>query len=72
MSGPRDREGRNVIHLGDTVSILASAVTPGHDGVGEVTRVERRLVTVTDSRGRTWRGYASGMSVDWTSYPPED
>jgi len=60
---PRDRDGRTEIHLGDTVSILA--LTPaGHDGVGEVTQLGRRLVTVTDTGGRTARVFASDVSVD--------
>lgn len=71
MSGPRDRDGRNVIHEGDTVSVLAPAVMADHDGVGEVTQVGTYTIAVTDSQGREWRGYACDVSVDWSDYPPE-
>ena len=70
MTGPRDRGGREVIHLGDTVSILSPQVMPDHDGVGLVVVTDGDVIGIRDTAGRMWAARACDVSVDWTDYPP--
>lgn len=72
VNGPRDRDQRNIIHVGDTVSVLSPASTPDHDGVGDVTVIDGDVIGIKDTAGRIWAARAHDVSVDWTDYPPGD
>ena len=61
-----------MVHLGDEVSVLSPAVTPGHNGVGLVVVMDGDVVGIRDADGRMWAARAADVSVDWTDYPPQD